>query len=288
MILWLLQSIIVVVFILLRIAFFTLLERKFLSYSQTRVGPNKVIIGGVLQPVLDGGKLLIKEFFVPRQRRKTFFVILPGLFFVFMCLIWSIIKRNFNITSSSLRGICLIIVLGLRVYSTLLVGVSSFSKFGAIGGVRAASQRISYEITFSLIFFWRFFLWGGFSLGFNLSSPWLPLFIVFLFCLIADVNRAPFDFAEGERELIRGFNIEYGSLPFTLVFLGEYGIILGLSFVISSFFRENYFIWGVIFSSIIIFLRRTLPRFRYDILMGVRWFFILPISICFLFLNLII
>ena len=87
---------------------------------------------------------------------------------------------------------------------------------------------------------------------------------------MADVNRAPLDFAEGERELIRGFNIEYGSLPFTLVFLGEYGIILGLSFVIRSFFLENYYIGGILFSSLIIFLRRTLPRFRYDSLMGVR------------------
>lgn len=272
----------------MRIAFFTLLERKFLSYSQTRVGPNKVILGGVLQPVLDGGKLLIKEFFVPRQRRKVFFIILPGLFFIFMALIWTLLRSNFSITSPTLGGVGLIIILGLRVYSTLLVGVSSFSKFGSVGGVRAASQSISYEITLSLIFFWRFFIWTSYRVGYTLSSPWVPIFIVFLFCLIADVNRAPFDFAEGERELIRGFNIEYGSLPFTLVFLGEYGIILALSFIIRSFFTESYYFWGIIFSSLVIFLRSTLPRFRYDILIGVSWFFILPLRIFILTLSLAI
>lgn len=124
-------------------------------------------------------------------------------------------------------------------------------------------------------------------MGFSLWGAWAPLGPLFFFCLVADVNRAPFDFAEGERELIRGFNIEYGSLPFTLVFLGEYGIILGLSFLICSFFRENNLLWGALFSSLIIFLRRTLPRFRYDILMGVRWFFILPLRVLVLSLSLL-
>lgn len=116
----------------------------------------------------------------------------------------------------------------------------------------------------------------------------MMFFSIYVFCLVADVNRAPFDFAEGERELISGFNIEYGSLPFTLVFLGEYGMILGLSFMISSFFVENYYISGIVISSLIIFLRSTLPRFRYDSLIGVRWFFILPGSITFFIISMLI
>lgn len=122
------------------------------------MGPNKVVVGGLLQPVLDGGKLLIKEFLSPRQRRGVFFLALPGLFFIFIVLIWALNQREFSLSSLGVRGLRLIIILGLRVYSTLLVGVRSFSKFGAIGGVRAASQRIRYEITLSLIFFWGFLL----------------------------------------------------------------------------------------------------------------------------------
>lgn len=110
-------------------------------------------MGGVLQPVLDGGKLLMKEGLSPRQRRGFLFLALPGLFFLFMILIWSLSPRLFCLTSLGSSGLGLMIVLGLRVYSTLLVGVSSFSKFGAIGGIRAASQRVRYEITLSLIFF---------------------------------------------------------------------------------------------------------------------------------------
>lgn len=280
--------VIMLVIVLLTVAFFTLLERKFLRYSQTRVGPNKVTFIGLLQAVLDGGKLLIKEFMSPSQSSLLIFLILPSLFFMFIAFIWSILEGYFKITSNFQGGLVIMIILGLAVYSTLLVGVSSFSKFGAVGGIRAASQSIRYEISLSLILFWRFYCWKSFHLSYTISSPWSLFFFIYLFTLVADVNRAPFDFAEGESELIRGFNIEYGSLPFTLVFLGEYGIILGLSFLISSFFSENYYLWGLLFSSVIIFLRRTLPRFRYDSLIGVSWFFLLPLRITVIFLSMCI
>jgi len=208
------------------VAFFTLLERKFLRLTQNRLGPNKVLVKGILQPVLDGIKLFLKEGINYKTYLFEPFIIGPIIAFCSMLILWNTLPvRSINFTFS---GLILLTLVGVLVYSTLLSGWASYSKYAIIGSIRSCSQTISYEIRLALIFISILLLIKSLSLEGFLPTPLLlsPVILIWWVSSVAENNRAPFDFREGERELIRGFNVEYRRGGFVLLFLAEYGIIL--------------------------------------------------------------
>jgi len=280
--LFVIEVFIFIVGILLSVAFFTLFERKILGLTQSRLGPNKIIFWGILQPILDGVKLLTKELFFPQFSRAWGFIFAPVLYFILILFLW--LNRSFFrfFLSSNYGVFFLLAALGGSVYTSLLTGVNSFSKFALVGGIRASAQTVSYEICLAISVFSFLVIWSTFSLSFSGFSFWI-YFIYWFIIVISETNRAPFDFAEGERELISGFNIEFGRSGFVFLFLGEYGIILFLSFF--GFFIVGFirFLTTAILSFLVILIRSTLPRFRYDFLIGLSWFFLLPISILIFF-----
>ena len=218
--------------VLISIPFFTLYERKILSYIQNRKGPNKISFLGLLQPVADGVKLIIKESSFPAFSNFSLFKIAPLISFILMVLIWSIFPFYFNgffINLSLLGFLCLT---SFNVYSLIGSGWRSNSKYSLLGSIRGATQVISYEVSmiFIILFpsfiFFSYKIWGfyfKFKFYFLLRTV---LIIVWLIIVLTETNRAPFDFAEGERELVSGFNTEYRALGFAYLFLGEYGRII--------------------------------------------------------------
>lgn len=269
------------VFVLLGVAFVTLFERKVLGFSQNRLGPNKILIKGILQPVIDGLKLLIKEIFFPKK--IIFWAVIAGPFLGFLVILflWVPLARVWDNQINFYKILFFLVFIGLSVYSTLVSGWRRTSKFASIGRVRSCSQSISYEI--SLVFFFISFLICFSSLN---QTKFLLVCSILFFCFwlrcVAETNRAPFDFREGERELISGFNIEFGSAGFVLLFLAEYGIILFFRGLITMLFfginRGYFFLLFFLF----IFIRRVYPRFRYDMLIKITWTKFLPISLIFI------
>lgn len=285
------SSLIIILVVLINVAFITLLERKILGYSQLRLGPNKVSYAGIIQPLADAIKLLINQYKSTLASNYRLFIISPTLALILVLILWNFIPVRENSQESSFTLILLIALIRFSVYPLLISGWSSNRKYALLGRVRAVAQSISYEINLALIFL--FFIVGinNFRL-IKLRVNKLILQAIFIFPIIfifwlisclAETNRAPFDFAEGESELVSGFNIEYGSGGFMLLFLAEYAriyffsiltIIFIVSLPISSFL-------GNFLSSLIIFFwvwrRRTLPRYRYDLLIRLAWKSILPL-----------
>jgi NADH:ubiquinone oxidoreductase subunit H len=275
----------VLVFLVLSVAFITLFERHILRLRHGRLGPNKVFFFGVAQAVLDGLKLLSKEQLLPFKASVFLFLFLPGGFFIlfffeFFCAPFFFFFFNFQF--SFLFLLCLV---GLSVYFLIVGSVLSKSKYSYVGGLRASSQRVSFEIVFSFYLLCFIFFFIKLELSFDFFVVNFFLFFCFLLIVVAELNRAPFDFSEGERELVRGFNTEFSRVSFVLLFLGEYGFII--------FFRVLgglFFFWGVFFFFgffffffLLLFLRRVFPRYRYDLLMFFFWKILLPVSLFFFF-----
>jgi NADH-ubiquinone oxidoreductase chain 1 len=202
----------------------------------------------------------------------------PSFFFIVIILVWFNLNHIFVFIRHKMRLFFLIILLGSSIYTALLTGIGSQSKFAYIGSIRISSQAIRYEICLSIFLFRLLILRKSFSISTFRFFCFFNFLIWFLF-ILSETNRAPFDFAEGERELIRGFNIEIGRVGFVLLFLGEYGIILGFSFLGSFLILPIPFFITFLFRFLIVLSRRTLPRFRYDFLIGFCWFFLLPLTI---------
>ena len=273
--------------VVLCVPFFTLLERKILSYSQNRKGPKKVRILGLLQPVSDGVKLIIKSSGSPFSANQYLFYIFPVVRFILTLRFIFFFPRKFNSYLFHLGIIGIICISSLGIYTLLGRGWRSKSKYSLLGSLRGAAQVISYEIklVFLIIFpctllmkykLKRFYSKYLFFVGF--------FFLVILWCfmVLCETNRAPFDFAEGERELVSGFNTEYSSLLFTFLFLREYGKIIFFSWFLRclfSIFRLWFLSYFLFFFFLFMFLwcRATFPRFRYDFLMIFSWCVSLPI-----------
>nr|QNG56300.1 NADH dehydrogenase subunit 1 [Palaestes freyreissi] len=294
--LMLISLFILILMVLVGVAFLTLLERKVLGYIQIRKGPNKVGFIGLVQPFSDAIKLFSKEQVYPLMSNFILYYISPlvNLFLallLWMCMPFFSLTMTFNF--SILYFLCLS---SLGVYMIMFAGWSSNSNYSMLGCLRSVAQTISYEVSFSLII--MSFLMLIFSL--NLIDlmkfqeyVWfcfimIPLCLMLLVVCLAETNRTPFDFAEGESELVSGFNVEYSSGGFAMIFLAEYSSILFMSMLCSMLFLGGdiitmFFFLKIVFLSFFwLWVRGTLPRFRYDKLMYLAWKCYLPISLNFL------
>nr|UPX88316.1 NADH dehydrogenase subunit 1 [Dilophus febrilis] len=293
----LLSSLMLMIGVLVGVAFLTLLERKVLGYIQIRKGPNKVGILGIPQPFCDAIKLFSKEQVYPWVSNYLSYYFSPifSLFLSLMC--WMCIPYIMKLYSFNMGVLFLMCCLSLGVYTLLIAGWSSNSNYALLGGLRAVAQTISYEVSLALILLSILFLTNSLNLMMFIYYQkyiWffiisLPLFLVWLISCMAETNRTPFDFAEGESELVSGFNVEYSSGGFAMIFLAEYSSILFMSmltcvlFLGGDIFSLLFFVKLTFISFIYIWVRGTLPRFRYDKLMYLAWKSFLPFSLNYLF-----
>nr|YP_009112368.1 NADH dehydrogenase subunit 1 [Prays oleae]AIY61502.1 NADH dehydrogenase subunit 1 [Prays oleae] len=282
--------------VLIGMGFLTLLERKVLGYMQIRKGPNKVGFLGILQPLADGLKLFSKENMKPLMSNYMTFYISPMLAFIISMLIWMLIPYYFNFISFNLGLLFFFCCCSMGVYTTMISGWSSNSNYALLGGLRAVAQTISYEVSLSLIMMSSIILIMSFNMmKFSIYqlNMWFmfimfPLMMCWLSSSMAETNRTPFDFAEGESELVSGFNIEYSSGGFVLIFLAEYSSILFMSMFFTLMYLGGYnlsfffYLKLCLLSFVFIWVRGTLPRYRYDKLMYLAWKGYLPISLNFL------
>lgn len=296
--------------LLLSVAFLTLLERKILGAIQRRKGPDVVGIYGLFQPFADAFKLLGKETIIPYLANKFIFFCAPLLSFIFSLLLFMVIPfmKN-NIFSNIDMGILYIFAISsLSVYSILMAGWASNSRYAFFGAIRSVAQMISYEVSIGLILMSLVVIVGNLNLLqimlFQQKAGWFlfsyfPCFIMFLISMLAETNRPPFDLAEAEAELVAGYNVEYSAVGFALFFIGEYTNIILMANVcvilfiggwgyINNFFIE-IFIYIVKVSLVLlffIFVRGSYPRYRYDQLMQIGWKIFLPIAFSYLLLTL--
>nr|YP_010988165.1 NADH dehydrogenase subunit 1 [Eunaticina papilla]WOP07007.1 NADH dehydrogenase subunit 1 [Eunaticina papilla] len=297
------SSLLTYICVLMAVAFFTLFERKGLSYIQIRKGPNKVGMAGLPQPIADAAKLLTKEIAKPTMANYSPYFMAPIVSFFLALMLWQLYPSLYSLGYFKWGILFFLCVSSLNVYGTLLAGWASNSKYALLGSLRAIAQTISYEISMALILLFPLFLVGSFSLVeikeaqeyIWLSLLMFPVSLMWFVTCVAETNRAPFDFAEGESELVSGFNIEYGSAGFALIFLAEYANIMVMSLFSALFFFGGssviFFESDIIFMLKILFfvfvfiwVRGSYPRFRYDLLMGLTWKSFLPVSLCFLLL----
>lgn len=291
-----LRAIILVVCVLVGVAFLTLLERKVLGYIQIRKGPNKVGFIGIPQPFSDAIKLFSKEQTNPIISNYWSYYFSPVFNLFLALLLWMCIPFFSGFIHFSLGILFFLCVSRLGVYTIMIAGWSSNSNYSLLGGLRRVAQTISYEVSLALILLSFLVLISRvriFDLVLYQCYVWfiivgLPLALVWFVSRLAETNRTPFDFAEGESELVSGFNIEYRRGGFALIFLAEYSNILfmrmlfSLLFLGGDLFRFFFYIKVVFISFLFIWVRGTLPRYRYDKLMYLAWKRFLPVSLNYL------
>nr|QTJ29943.1 NADH dehydrogenase subunit 1 [Graphium mullah chungianus] len=293
---YMLGILILILGLLIGVAFLTLLERKVLGYIQIRKGPNKLGFMGILQPFSDAIKLFTKEQIFPNYSNYMSYYFSPVVGFILSLMIWMLIPYYFNMISFNLGILFFLCCTSLGVYTIMVSGWSSNSNYSLLGGLRAVAQTISYEVSLALIMLSSIIMIMDFNLM-NLKvyqqMIWfiffmIPLGLCFFSSLLAETNRTPFDFAEGESELVSGFNIEYSSGGFALIFLAEYASILFMSMLFVLLYMGGYslslgfYLKLTIISFLFIWVRGTLPRYRYDKLMYLSWKSYLPVSLNFL------
>lgn len=301
---------ILLVFMLISIAYLTLLERKFMASIQRRRGPNVVGVFGLLQPLADGMKLLLKETILPSYSNLVVYLLAPIFTFFCSIVLWLVLpfEEGYVLYDFPLGLLYILAISSLGIYGIVFSGWSSNSKYAFLGGLRSAAQMISYELSLGLIILSVILVTGSFHLGEIVNNQSLsfnavtlfPLWILFIVCMLAETNRAPFDLPEAEAELVAGYNVEYSSIAFALFFLGEYTNILFMSALATVLFLGGYIpiipflpLTGILWFSIkclfhifiFVWVRATFPRFRYDQLMKLGWKFLLPISLAFLLIE---
>lgn len=277
--------------VLINVAFVTLLERKILGYTQLRLGPNKISFAGVFQPFRDAVKLFVKQFEINSNVNWKLFSMSPVFILIISIVMWAILPLNRFARNWPLRIISALIVLSLGVYPILLRGWASNRKYAMMGSIRGVAQTISYEISLALVIIQFIILFASMNIKDHIGSFIWGLSVVpitgmiWIVLLLAETNRTPFDFAEGESELVSGFNIEYSSIGFVLIFLSEYArIILFSTFSIVFFLNKEIFsistaLLSLMVTSIWIIIRATFPRYRYDKLINIAWKRYLPVRL---------
>jgi NADH-quinone oxidoreductase subunit H len=299
------ELILLILPVLLSIAYLTLLERKVMAAMQRRKGPNIIGFFGLLQPLADGLKLFLKETILPSISNKIIFFFAPLISFFLSLLLWIFIPFNDNLilVDMPLGFLYNLAFSSLSIYGIIIAGWSSNSKYAFLGALRSAAQMISYEISLSFILLSLLIVVNSLNLieivemQYNIwfIFPFFPLFLLFFISLLAETNRPPFDLPEAEAELVAGYNVEYSSMTFALFFLGEYSNIILMSIILVIFFFGGWYpflflnwlpiigpLWLAFKVLFLLFLfiwvRASLPRYRYDQLMRLGWKVFLPIG----------
>jgi NADH-quinone oxidoreductase subunit H len=289
------------------VAYLTLMERKVIASMQLRKGPSVVGPFGLFQPLADALKLMLKEVILPKESNKILFLIAPIITFVLALIGWAVIpfSETFVIANLNVGVTYLLASSSLGVYGIIISGWASNSKYAFLGAIRSSAQMISYEVSIGLIIISVVLCAGSLNLSEIVLSqkdqwyilPMFPMFLLFFISALAETNRHPFDLPEAESELVAGYNVEYSSMPFSMFFLGEYANMILISAFASILFLGGWlapfdcdfcnaipgFIWlcAKIFILLFCFIwvRATLPRYRYDQLMRLGWKVFLPLSL---------
>lgn len=290
------------------VAYLTLAERKVIGWMQSRIGPNRVGYFGLLQPIADGLKLLMKEIIIPSGANKLLFVIAPIMVLMPALAAWAVIPFNAELVLANVNaGLLYILAMtSLGVYGVIIAGWASNSKYAFLGCLRSAAQIVSYEIAMGFALVTVLMAAQSLNLGDIVRGqhgqygmlnwyiiPLFPMFIVYLISGVAETNRAPFDVAEGESEIVAGFHVEYSGMGFALFFLGEYANMILIAFLTSIMFLGGWLspvpflpdsiVWMLGKVAFVLFLflwfRATFPRYRYDQLMRLGWKVFIPVSL---------
>jgi len=306
---WTLVKIMVIVGPLMgAVAYLTLAERKVIGWMQSRIGPNRVGYFGLLQPLADGIKLLMKEIIIPSGANKLLFVIAPIMVLMPALAAWAVIPFSAELVLANVNaGLLYILAMtSLGVYGVIIAGWASNSKYAFLGCLRSAAQIVSYEIAMGFALVTVLMAAQSLNLGDIVRGqhgqygmlnwyiiPLFPMFIVYLISGVAETNRAPFDVAEGESEIVAGFHVEYSGMGFALFFLGEYANMILIAFLTSIMFLGGWLspvpflpdsiVWMLAKVAFVLFLflwfRATFPRYRYDQLMRLGWKVFIPVSL---------
>ena len=307
------QCLLITICIMLSLAFLMYADRKIWAAVQMRKGPNVVGAFGILQSFADFLKYVFKEIVIPSGSDKIVFLLAPLITFVLSLVAWAVIPFNEGWVLSDIDvGILFIFaVAGLEVYGVIMGGWASNSKYPFLGSLRSAAQMISYEVSIGLIIISVLLSSGSLNLTDIVLSqqdmwyviPHFPMFVIFFISTLAETNRAPFDLPEAESELVAGYNVEYSSMSFGLFFLGEYGNMILMSSMSTILFLGGWlppfesqyldlipgYIWFLVkvVSLLFVFLwvRATLPRYRYDQLMTLGWKLFLPLSLLWIIIT---
>ncbi len=317
--LWIIIKILAIILpLLIGVAYLTFAERKVIGYIQTRIGPNRVGFRGLLQPFADLIKLIHKEIISPSKSNKYLFVAAPLFSIAVAFAGWAVIPFSDGLVLSNINAgvLFLFAMSSLAVYGVLIAGWASNSKYAMFGALRSTAQTISYEIAMGFAFVGVLLAANSMNLSEIVKSqsggiihwwflPLLPLFLVFWISGIAETNRAPFDLAEGESEIVAGFHVEYSAVGFALFFMAEYASMVlisvllallflggwlspfqGMPFLDDIFFFVPGFVWLLLktlfFLFVYLWIRATFPRYRYDQLMRLGWKVLIPVTIVWL------
>jgi len=316
----LVQAIVVIMPLMLAVAYLTLAERKVIGFMQVRMGPNRVGPIGLLQPIADALKLMNKEIVLPSQSNLYLFILAPTLAIAPAIAAWSVIPFNADgvVVSDINAGVLFVLAISsIGVYGIIISGWASNSKYAFLGAMRASAQKISYEIAMGFALVTVLMVAGSMNLTEIVNGqqggmfnwywiPLLPMFFVYFISGLAETNRAPFDVAEGESEIVAGFHVEYSGMSFAVFFLAEYAMMILISFMTAIMFMGGWlspfegipilegmftwvsgFIWLTLKVSFLLFLflwfRATFPRYRYDQIMRLGWKVLIPVTIVWVF-----
>ncbi len=303
----LLYIVLIVGGVMLSVAYLTYAERKVMGAMQRRQGPMTVGPFGLLQPIADGIKLFSKETIIPSQAHRVVFLLAPIMLFALSLVAWAVIPfdKGWVLANINVGILYLFAISSMGVYGVIMAGWASNSRYAFLGGLRSASQMVSYEVSMGLIIVCVLLCTGSLNMQEIVLAPrplWMqallfPMLIVFLVSILAETNRAPFDLPEGESEITGGFMVEYSAMTYALFFLGEYANMILMSAMTTILFLGGWlppfgitvlaFVPGIVWFALkvcavlffFIWARATLPRFRYDQLMRLGWKVFLPFSL---------
>lgn len=304
---WTLLKIVAIILPLMgAVAYLTLAERKVIGFMQVRIGPNRVGYQGILQPLADGIKLLFKEIIIPSASNKFLFLLAPVLVLAPSLAAWAVVPFDLTLVLANVdAGLLYILAMtSVGVYGVIIAGWASNSKYAFLGSLRSAAQIVSYEIAMGFALVGVLMSANSLNLGNIVTAqaggifqwywlPLFPLFIVYFIAAVAETNRAPFDVAEGESEIVAGFHVEYSGMAFAVFFLAEYANMILVSMLAALMFLGGWLspvsflpdsiLWLFAKVGFLLFLflwfRATFPRYRYDQIMRLGWKVFIPVTL---------